>query len=218
MKYSEIILNLLFPPKCPFCKKVQDSVGICVACDKELPWIPEDFVLPENKGGIRCVAPLWYEKQVRDVLLQLKFGGRAAVADPLGEELARCAAERFGGEFDVVTWVPIGRRRLKERGYDQSELLARSVCRRWNTRPVKMLRKIVDTPPQSGIEGEAARRANVLGVYETVNVENIPNSRILLVDDIFTTGATMAECVRVLKEAGAASVVCVAAARTRGKH
>ena len=218
MKYSEIILNLLFPPKCPFCKKVQDSVGICVACDKELPWIPEDFVLPENRGGILCGAPLWYEKQVRQAFLELKFEGRSAVAEPLGEEVARCAAERFGGEFDVVTWVPVSKKRLKERGYDQSELLARSACRRWGIHPVKMLRKIVDTPPQSTIEDAAARRANVLGAYEAVNVEQIRNSRILLVDDIFTTGATMGECVRILKEAGAASVVCVAAARTREKR
>ena len=136
----------------------------------------------------------------------------------MGEEVARCAAERFGGEFDVVTWVPVSKKRLKERGYDQSELLARSACRRWGIRPVKMLRKIVDTPPQSTIEDAAARRANVLGAYEAVNVEEIRNSRILLVDDIFTTGATMGECVRVLKEAGAASVVCVAAARTREKR
>jgi len=217
MKPSEILLNLLFPPKCPFCKKVQDSVGICAACDRELPRIPEGDILSESSGGIRCAAPLWYEKEVRQALLELKFEGRSAVAEPLGEEIARCAAEQFGGDFDVVTWVPVSKKRLKERGYDQAELLGRSVCRRWSTRPVKMLSKIVDTPPQSGIKDAAARRANVLGVYGAVNVDRIQNSRILLVDDIFTTGATMAECIRVLKEAGAESVVCVVAARTRRK-
>ena len=217
MKCFEIILNLLFPPKCPFCKKVQDSVGICAACEKELPWIPEQEVLVESHRKLRCVAPLWYEKEVRQALLELKFGGRAAVADALGEEVARCAAEHLGGEFDVVTWVPVGKGRLKERGYDQVELLARSICRQWNTKPVKMIQKTVDTPPQSGIAEAAERRGNVLGVYEAVQMEKIQNSRILLVDDIVTTGATMEECVRVLKEAGAASVVCVAAARTRRK-
>ena len=218
MKYSEMLLNLLFPPKCPFCKKVQDSVGICVACDRELPWIPEEHILPKESGGVRCAAPLWYEKQVRQALLELKFEGRAAVAAPLGAEAARCAAGQFGGEFDVVTWVPVGRKRLKKRGYDQAELLARNACRKWGIRPTELLKKTVDTPPQSGIEDAAARRANVLGVYEPVNAERIRNSRILLVDDIFTTGATMAECVRVLKEAGADSVVCVVAARTRRKQ
>lgn len=218
MKYVEWILNLLFPPKCSFCKKVQDSVGICAACDKELPWIREQDVLMERSGELCCAAPLWYEKQVREALLELKFGGRAAVAEALGETVARCAAEQFGGAFDVVTWVPISQKRRKERGYDQSDLLARSICRRWDARPVEMLKKSVDTLPQSGIEDAAARRANVLGVYEAVNAEMIQKRRILLVDDIFTTGATMAECVRVLKEAGAESVVCVAAARTRRKH
>ena len=193
-------------------------MGICAACDRELPWIPENDTLLEGSGGIRCAAPLWYEKRVRQVLLELKFEGRSAVAEPLGEEAARCAAEQFGGDFDLVTWVPVSKKRLRERGYDQAELLARSVCRRWNTRPVRMLRKIADTPPQSGIEDAAARRANILGAYEAVNADRIRNSRILLVDDIYTTGATMAECTRLLKEAGAERVVCVAAARTRRKH
>ena len=193
-------------------------MGICAACHGELPWIPETYVLPNDSGGVRCAAPLWYEEQMREAILEFKFQGRAAVAEPLGEEVARCAAERFGGEFDVVTWVPVSRKRLRKRGYDQSELLARSACRRWGTLPVAMLRKIVDTPPQSSLKEAAARRANVIGAYEAVNTEKIRNSRILLIDDIFTTGATMEECVRVLKEAGAASVVCVTAARTREKH
>ena len=217
LKCFEIILNLLFPPKCPFCKKVQDSVGICAACEKELPWIPEHEILVEGHGKLRCAAPLWYEKEVREALLELKFGGRAAVADALGEEVARCAAEHLGGEFDVVTWVPVSKRRLKERGYDQVELLSRSICRQWKSKPVKLLHKTVDTPPQSGITDAAERRGNVLGAYEAVQPEKIQNSRILLVDDIITTGATIEECVRVLKEAGAASVVCVAVARTRRK-
>ena len=140
------------------------------------------------------------------------------MAGALGEEVARCAAEQFSGAFDLVTWVPVSKKRMRERGYDQAELLVRSVCRRWNVRPVRLLRKRVDTPPQSGIEDAAARRANVLGAYEAVTPERIQNSRILLVDDVCTTGATMEECIRMLKEAGAKCVVCVAVARVRRKH
>lgn len=168
----------------------------------------------ELSGGVRCAAPLWYEGKVREGLLRFKFQGARAAAGPLGELVARCAAERFSGAFDVVTWVPVSRRRLRSRGYDQARLLAESACRLWEVRPEQLLQKITDNPAQSGLTEEAARRANVLGVYEAAEPERIQGCRILLVDDICTTGATLAECARVLREAGAADVVCAAAALT----
>ncbi len=68
--------------------------------------------------------------------------------------LARCAAERFGGEFDTVTWVPVSQKRLEARGYDQSRLLAEAACRHWDTKPVQLLVKVQDNPAQSGLQGE----------------------------------------------------------------
>ena len=98
-------------------------------------------------------------------MLRLKFQGASAAAEPMGELVARCAAEWFSGEFDTVTWVPVSKKRLRKRGYDQAELLARAACRRWDTQPVRLLEKVVDNPAQSGIHDAAARRANVLGGY-----------------------------------------------------
>lgn len=216
MRLTERILNLLFPPKCPFCGKVQDVTGICPECEKGLPWISETEALREGPGGLRCAGAVWYEETVRDALLRLKFQGASELADPLGELVARCAAEQFGGEFDTVTWVPVSRKRLRKRGYDQAELLARSACRLWDTQPVRLLEKVVDNPPQSGIQDDAARRANVLGVYEAVG--EVSGKRILLIDDICTSGATLTECIRVLEEAGAERVVCAAAALARGRN
>ncbi|MBE6964161.1 MAG: ComF family protein [Ruminococcaceae bacterium] len=215
MKLSEKLLNLFFPPKCPFCVRVQDSVGICVICEKELPWTKEGETLWEGTGGVRCVAPLWYEEKARDGLLRLKFQGVSAAAKPIGALIARCAAEHFSGEFDTVTWVPVSRKRLRKRGYDQAELLTRSACCLWETEPLRLLVKVVDNPAQSGLTDAAARRANVLGVYEIARGGEVTGKRILLVDDICTTGATLAECVRVLRDAGASDVVCAVAARAR---
>ena len=209
-------MNLLFPPKCPFCGKVQDVPGICPDCEKDLPWIPGAEALREGPGGLRCAGAVWYEKTVRDALLRLKFQGASEIAEPLGELIARCAAEQFGGEFDTVTWVPVSKKRLRKRGYDQSELLARSACRFWDIQPVRLLEKKVDNPAQSGIHDGAARRANVLGVYEAVG--DVAGKRILLIDDICTTGATLSECTRVLEDAGAEQVVCVAVALTRKEN
>ena len=213
MSIFSSFLNLLFPPKCPFCGTVQDTVGICPECEKELPWIPEAEALREGPDGLRCAGAVRYEGTVRDALLRLKFQGASEIAEPLGELAARCAAERFGGEFDTVTWVPVSRKRLRKRGYDQAELLARSACRHWDTQPVRLLEKTVDNPPQSGIRDDAARRANVLGVYRVTG--DAAGKRILLIDDICTTGATLTECIRTLEAAGAEQVICVTVAHTR---
>ena len=83
--------------------------------------------------------------------------------------------------------------------------------------PQETLRKITDNPPQSGLDDPAARRANVLNVYEAVEPAAIRGKRFLLIDDILTTGATLSECVRILQEAGAADVVCLTLAMVRDK-
>ena len=155
--FFESIINLFFPPKCPFCGKVLDAVGVCSKCEKDLPWLPEEEVAFTEKD-LTCAAPLWYEGAVREALLRLKFRGGSALAEPFGELLARCAAERFGGEFDTVTWVPVSQKRLETRGYDQSRLLAEAACRHWNTRPVQLLVKVQDNPAQSGSTNPAHRR------------------------------------------------------------
>ena len=218
MKIWESFLDLLYPPKCPFCGTVQETRGICPACRKALPWTEGDQGLKTLPGGTICAAPLWYEDLAREGLLRFKFQGAAAAAEPLGELIAQCAAERFSGAFDVVTWVPVSRRRLRKRGYDQARLLAESACRVWGVRPERLLRKTLDNPAQSGLHEAAARRANVLGVYEAAEADKLRGRRVLLVDDICTTGATLAECARTLRAAGAESVACVTAALTREKE
>ena len=100
--------------------------------------------------------------------------------------------------FDCLTWVPTGFFRRLRRGYDQSELLTRSVGAELGMEPVKLLRKIRNNPPQSGIHGVAERRANVLGVYKLEGPQSVAGKRILLIDDIITTGATASEAAKTL--------------------
>lgn len=219
MNLRQTLLNLFFPQKCPFCGSVVNQPDICQACRQTLPWTVDDEQTQWLPGGVSCASPLWYEEDVRQGLLRFKFGGASGAAEALGALIARCTAERFSGEFDTVTWVPVSTKRLRGRGYDQAELLTRAACRLWATQPVKLLRKTVNNPAQSGLAGGMAERmANVLGVYEPVTPERIAGHRILLVDDIVTTGSTFAECARTLRDAGAESVMCVAVARTRPKR
>ena len=129
--------------------------------------------------------------------------------------MAEIAAEHFSGQFDAVTFVPVSEKRLRQRGYDQARLLAESACRLWDTRPRRLLRKTVHNPAQSGLKEPAARRANVLGVYEMRPGAEVSGRRVLLIDDVCTTGATLTECSKVLREAGADAVVCACVAHAR---
>ena len=132
-----------------------------------------------------------------------------------GADFGRCAAEQYSGEFDAITWVPVSKKRLKKRGFDQARYLAASLCVDWHVAPQETLEKTVDNPAQSSLNDAAARRANVLGVYRAVRTEEIAGKRFLLVDDVLTTGATLGEATRVLKEAGAADVMGLTLAMTR---
>lgn len=208
------LLDLLFPPKCPFCGRVRDLPGICPDCRRELPWTEDPERARLLPGGLRCAAPLWYEDLAREGLLRYKFQGAYSAAEQIGPLIAQPAAEHFGGEFDAVTWVPVSKKRLRRRGYDQAELLAEAACALWGVRPERMLRKVVDNPAQSGTTDAAARRANVQGVYRAEE-KAVRGKRVLLIDDIVTTGSTLRECAETLRKAGAEDVVCAAAARTR---
>ena len=114
-----------------------------------------------------------------------------------------------------MSWVPISRKRLKKRGYDQSKLLAQAVGKLLGVRPVRTLRKIRDTAPQSLTGSAEKRRENVKDAYAVWKPENVIGKRILILDDIFTTGSTVSECARTLGKAGAAEILCAAVARSR---
>ena len=207
------IADFLFPRRCPFCGGAAGGQLMCKKCADTLP-VTGGHALQRGSFG-RCASPLWYEGGVRKAILDYKFKGKLGGLNCFGQLMAQCAAEELGGEFDAVTWVPISKKRLRKRRFDQSRYLAASLCVDWHVAPVETLRKIVDNPPQSGTEDRAKRRANVLGVYEAVKGADIAGKRWLLVDDVITTGATLSECARVLKEAGAADVVCLTLAATR---
>lgn len=209
------LANFLFPRKCPFCGAVTGGRLLCSSCERTLPYTGENALCQGTFG--RCASPLYYTAPVREAILRFKFQGHTGGLDCFGRLLADCAARWYSGEFDTVTWVPVSRKRLRQRGFDQSRLLAASLCVDWHVAPVETLRKAVDNPAQSGLTDAEHRRANVLGVYEALP-ENVRDKRLLLIDDIVTTGSTLTECVRVLREAGAADVVCLTLARTGEEH
>lgn len=215
MKRYHWLLQLLFPPRCVLCRKLLDrqEMDLCRTCRMEAP------EYPNPKRSIQFLdsfAAVWYyESNVRTSLLRFKFRGARSYASAYGRLLAMKLLQKYPEGFDVLTWVPVSRLRRFQRGYDQVELLARAVGRELEMVPVSTLQKIHHNRQQSRIRDSAGRRANVLGVYRIRDPEAIRGKRILLLDDILTTGATVGECARMLRTYGAKEVHCAAVAAAR---
>ncbi len=214
-RFFAALLDLLYPPKCVFCARVLETGhGVCPDCLKMLP--------RTKNGGARKVsflrtvyAPLYYEGDVRASLHRFKFGGVAGYAGEYAALMKESLDEGGAPEFELISWVPLSRKRLRQRGYDQARLLAEELSRLLGAECVSLLQKTRHVPPQSRTGGAAARRANIAGCYRVTDAAQAAGKRILLVDDIVTTGATLSECARMLGMAGAESVYGVAVAASR---
>ena len=218
-RIRDVLLELLYTPRCALCGALVDSsaVTLCPRCAKGLPEREEHQVLLRGPYG-KCAAALYYEDSVREAVLRMKFQGSRAPVPILAAHMAQAAAEHLAGEFDAVTFVPVSARRLRRRGFDQAQLLARAVAASWDTEEVSTLVKVRHTRAQSSLSAPEERRANVLGAYRALDGAEIAGKRWLLVDDVVTTGSTLAACADVLRRAGAAGVVCCAAAAPREKN
>ncbi len=216
MKLISHLLDLLFPPKCVFCRRLVDRNDelICPKCKKELPYTENGGILKGN-FFTSCVSPLYYENDVREALLRYKFYQLTVYASPFGKMIAECAEEYIEEQVDIISWVPLGKKRLRSRGYDQARLLAEAVSKELGIPCVPVLRKKRDTAPQSRTGSAEKRKKNISGAYEVIDKDLINGKVILLVDDIVTTGSTLAECARTLGKCGADKVYCAAAARKR---
>lgn len=216
MSIISAFLDILFPPRCAFCRRVLKSGSelICEHCRSTLPFTSDGG----GKTGdffSDCVAPLYYEGAVRDSLLRFKFKDATGYSKPYANLLADCIRAHYEGRYDLISWVPLSSGRLRERGYDQAMLLALDTALSLGDVAVCTLEKIVDAAKQSTVGSAEKRRANISGAYRAADAELIAGKRILLIDDIVTTGATLSECARTLLDAGAAEVLCAAVAATR---
>lgn len=197
--------NLLFPPRCVLCGRLltDEQTDLCHDCRQNV----KDFTFAKNNVPfVARWSALWYYKDdVRYSILRYKFYHRRSYAQSYGRLLAMKLSQEMNA-FDVLSWIPIAALRKWRRGYDQVELIGKVIAHELNIPLVPTLRKIRNTPPQSRLVGLAKRRANVLGAYKAINTEQFAGKRVLLLDDIITTGATASECARTLLTAKAKEV------------
>ncbi len=212
-------LPRIAPPWCRLCG--QPMAGFPVAAGSRSP------APTRAEGGALCAAcrrqppafayaraAVRYEDVAREALHAFKFGGHRALAGPLGDLLIEAVEGRLpAGAPDLLVPVPLHPRRERERGFNQSRLLARRLGRAWGC-PVRddVLVRAVATPSQTSLDG-AARRANVRRVFRLRRPELVAGRHVALVDDILTTGATLSECARCLEEGAPRIVGVLAVAR-----
>lgn len=210
------VFRLLFPDKCLLCGGVlgRGELDLCGRCRASTP----EFVREERRiRHVSAWTALWYyEGTVRESILGFKFRSKRSRAAGYGRMLAMRILRDLP-QADLIVGVPISAKRRKERGYDQVELLAKAVSRELGVPDVHALEKHRDNRANSSLESAGERWANVKDVYRVTDPGQIAGRRVLLLDDVITTGATMSECARTLREAGAADVMCAAIAAGRDR-
>ena len=206
MSRKDRILDFFFPPRCAFCGAIleESGDGVCSACRKALPRAAEterkcDFVRAYT-------APFYYEEPVRQGMLAYKFRNAPSRGKVFGRMIGEDLLRRGIDGFDLISWVPLSAKRHRRRGYDQARLLAEAAAEALGTTAVPLLRKTRDVSPQSRLRTPEERRANISGCYVVRSADAVRGKRILLIDDIITTGSTLSECARMLLTAGAVSV------------
>ncbi len=230
------VKDLLFPPSCFVCSAAQPGVsrGICSDCLKNISLISAPLCpgcgreIPDSAGGdhlcgscLRKKKPYsaargiaHYQEPVSSLLQRLKYRGDISVLPAL-QEIIGLSAPSSPAEEDRIIPVPLHIHRLRQRGFNQALLLAliffpeRKSCILKDT-----LQRIRHTVPQTGLDG-TARRRNMSKAFVVRHEEEVRGRKIILIDDVYTTGTTVAECSRVLLAAGAREVCVLTLARVR---
>lgn len=234
------LIDLLFPPLCHHCRTFMPKDGRALVCDECLatsrpvqspmctvcgvPLLTEAGIdhpcgdcLTGKPAFAAARAPFVYEGAIKDLIHRLKYNAKVQLRRPL----ALLTAERLKDFVDdaapeLLLPVPLHVKRLRQRGFNQAVLLAELLSKEWQLPLVRQgLRRTRWTEPQVNLAA-AERAANVRGAFTVTDVAAVKGKRLLLVDDVLTTGSTIAECSRVLKRAGAGAVFAVTVARVPG--
>jgi ComF family protein len=214
------VWSTIFPPVCLGCARLlrhDEALALCSRC------LPLQARLPDSLAEQSGVRAVWsYDGPLHEAVVALKFAGALAVAGPLGRLLAldpRLLVDRRGRGVELVVPVPLHWCRRLVRGFDQSEELARWALRhakrqRGTAPPLgrRVLRRVHATQPQTELDARE-REANVRAAFAVAKPEHVRGRRVLVVDDVTTTGATARACAAALLDAGAASVECLALLR-----
>lgn len=215
-EFSARVAALFFPNRCLGCHQIITAEAVfCPACERQYGRDRQErfFPLTVRRGEYRqlsCHMAGIYAGGLKQSMARLKFHGRTAYARPFSRLMENSGIDF--SQYDVVTCVPMTEEAKRKRGYNQSELLAKALAKRVSLPCEPLLKKVKDNRKQRSLT-KKERMQNVRNVYEPAG--KIADRRILLVDDILTTGATLGECAVVLYRAGAKHVCGLCAVNTQ---
>jgi ComF family protein len=219
----------------PLCQQCLDAMlpisgGVCTVCGERIvsPYAFADGANESRCGLCRRIEPAFaraaaygsYESGLRELIHLLKYGGVRPAANVLGRMLAEAIATlepSFPADSIAVIPVPLHRTKLRQRGFNQAELIARAAMKGFNPARLHLCAAVLtrkrDTASQIGLTTHQ-RRENLRGAFGVSRPEVVKGREVLVVDDVYTTGATVSECARVLRRAGATKVWVATVART----
>lgn len=219
---AEPLLDFIYPPWCVLCNNDLDAeVLVCRTCLETLPRL-EEPVLPAEKLTRQLSGPAWFEasiavypfhESIQKLIHLMKYKGYGSLAQPLGRELGLVLRDAALPEAAILAPVPLHRRRLRERGYNQSERLAQHAAKAAGLpMDAALLQRIRYTRPQAKL-AKAERSRNLAGAFAVPRPEAAAGGVVVLVDDLFTTGHTLNECAKTLKAQGCRQVFCLTLVR-----
>ena len=226
-RFREKVLNLIFPMhiKCIFCDEELSEEGhndTCFECQQILPYIiggcPKcgdlvrdgavicDKCKAQNRDFDQAKAVFMYKDEIVNVVHKLKYENLKFLAEPIAKHMCELYAT-WGIDADIVTSVPLHKNKEKSRKFNQAKEIAKEICKVFDLRYEDLCEKVLDNPSQTTLTYKQ-RQENVKSAYSVVREQRklIKDKTIMLVDDVFTTGATANELSRILKEAGAKAV------------
>lgn len=207
MKWAEAILDLFFPRCCPGCGRVTESERPwCEACIRTF-WYPR--LLNSASGGALdgCYTCGQYDEGLRAAILRLKYGGQRHLGESFSMLLHRFPWWDRLESYDLAAPVPLSAARMRERGYNQCDLMYQAFMKQMGkTYDPELLVRIRHTKVQSSLDREA-RRQNVKNAFHLNRRRQVEGRRVLLLDDVYTTGATLREAAKELRRVGAVSVM-----------
>ena len=216
MRMIRKIIAFFYPDRCPYCNTVIDEGKI--ACDSCMDKLRETRkpILFGVKGN-RCLASFIYSGNVRRMILGIKEHERIQYIPQIAPILAEDIRTVFENvEFDIVTCVPLHKSDKKERGYNQSEILAKETAKILDIPFQKTLNKIKRTKKQHQLNGKE-RMNNLKGAFKIIDNSSVNGKTILIIDDVSTTGATLYRCIEELRKAKAGVICCAVIAKTLSK-
>jgi ComF family protein len=232
--FSDDVIDFIYPPFCGICEQRlrRHEKNICQTCWRSLTVIEEPFCRRCGLALVSCATLCsgcrsrqrsfsfarsfgLFDENLQRIIHLFKYRRRRSLADPLAELLATMIRrDRRFQAMEVILPVPLHPLRARQRGYNQSRLMASHLARRIGLQLMaNVLVRVKNTASQSNL-GLAARRMNVHNAFGVRHAEAIRGRRLMLVDDVYTTGATVEACAQVLLEAGAKEVSVVTVART----